>query len=79
MNIVELPVRNLADIPAMARTLADDVERGDYGTVRRVLVIMDSDDLHTFGWGDVGDAFASIGLLDAAKFTMLQAMSVEEE
>lgn len=79
MNVVELPVRNLADIPAMARTLADDVERGDYGTVRRVLVIMDSDDLHTFGWGDVGDAFASIGLLDAAKFTMLQAMSVEDE
>lgn len=40
---------------------------------------MDSDDLHTFGWGDVGDAFASIGLLDAAKFTMLQAMFVEDE
>lgn len=67
------------DIPALARTLADDVERGDYGNVRRVLVIMDADDLHTFGWGDVGDAFASIGLIDAAKFTMLTSMFVEDE
>lgn len=49
MNVVEFPIHNVNDIPALARTLADDVERGDYGTVRRVLVIMDSDDLHTFG------------------------------
>lgn len=79
MNIVEFLVHNVNDIPALARTLADDVERGDYGNVRRVLVIMDSDDLHTFGWGDVGDAFASIGLIDAAKFTMLTSMFVEDE
>lgn len=74
MNVVELPVQNLNDIPALARQFADDIEAGEYGKPNRVIVIMDADDLHTFGWGDVGSAFASIGLLDAAKFTMPVSM-----
>ena len=79
MNIVPLPVQNLNNVPALARQLADDIEAGEYGNVRRVIVVMDADDLRTFSWGDIGDAYAGVGLLDAAKSTMLQAMFVEDE
>ena len=74
MNIVPLPVQNLNNVPALARQLADDIEAGEYGNVSRVIVVRDADDLHTFGWGDIGDAYAGVGLLDAAKFTMIASL-----
>lgn len=54
MNIVDLPVNNLQDIPARLRGLADQIERGDYG------------DTHNLAWViDCGGGDIKVGILGA--------------
>lgn len=55
LNIVELPPRDLADIPRGLRALADGIERGDYG------------DAHNLAWAvDCGSGGLKVGLLGAS-------------
>lgn len=51
MKVVELPVGNLLDIPAMMRRVADAIERGEYKADHAALVLTDSDGLRIFQWG----------------------------
>lgn len=67
-NVEKLEVRNLMDIPAMARGFADDLEAGDYGEVERVIVVIDTPDgLRTLGWGESVSNYEAIGILEAGK------------
>jgi hypothetical protein len=67
-NVTQLDIRNLMDIPSMARGFADDLDAGHYGEVNRVLVVIDSaDGVHTLGWGDSVSMFEALGILEAAK------------
>ena len=69
-TVTDLQVRNVADIVQMADAFADDVENGEYGLVRRVLVVVDGDQgLCMLGWGESLSPFEAMGLYDAAKMT----------
>lgn len=75
LNVVPLPTRNLNDIAAMARKLADDIDGGEYGSTNACIVVLESDTgLVTFGWGDADDSMRVIGLLEAGKHDHLKAM-----
>lgn len=55
LNIIELPDRDLTDVPRALRALADGIERGDYG------------DAHNVAWVvDCGDSRIEIGMAGAA-------------
>jgi hypothetical protein len=78
-NTVELPVRNLMDIPSMARGFAEDLESNEYGEVTRVIVVMDSPDgLRTLGWGESVSTYEAIGILEAAKITSFDNLFSED-
>ena len=54
-EVKKLPVENIADIPASLRTLADQIEAGNF------------DDAHNLGWViDCGNARIEIGMAGAA-------------
>lgn len=68
LNVVPLPVNNLNDIPAMLRRFADDLEAEVYGSMRTIVMTLETQDgLHCFGWGQADDPLRNAGLLDAAK------------
>lgn len=51
-EVKRLPVGNLANIPEMLRSMADDVENGEFG------------DCHNIAWvADVGDGVVTIGMM----------------
>lgn len=78
-DVQQLPVRNLMDIPLMARGFADDLEAGDYGDVQRVIVVIDSSEgIRTLGWGDSTGTFEAIGILEAAKIVTFHGNFGEE-
>lgn len=69
MKVVPFPAPNLANIPAMARKFADDLEAGKYGDVSAAVLVIHrpSGGVASFGWGDIDDRYAVIGMLEAAK------------
>ena len=73
-TVTEIGVRNLMDIPAMARGFADDMDAGLYGEVQRAIVIVDSDDgLRLLGWGESLSQYEALGVLEAAKIVNFQS------
>lgn len=54
-EVVKLPVNNLADIPAMLRNMANQIEAGTHGEVESLFVVMPqpNDFPKLFGWGDI--------------------------
>lgn len=54
-EVVQLPVSNLADIPAMLRNAADRIESGEWGKVETVFLILPqhNDFPKLFGWGNI--------------------------
>jgi hypothetical protein len=68
-NITELPVRNLNDVPQMARGFADDIDAGEWGEICRAVVIAQGEDgsLTILGWGENTTAYELMGLFEAAK------------
>lgn len=55
LKVVPLAVNNLCDVPAMLRSLADQIEAGVYGQVPSMIALMPRDGEFPvlFGWGDV--------------------------
>lgn len=54
-EVIQHPSPNLADIPAMLRRLADQIEAGDWGEVETAFLLMPraGDFPRLFGWGNV--------------------------
>jgi methyl coenzyme M reductase alpha subunit len=52
--VADLPVGNLADIPALLRKLADDIEAGSLGTVHAAAVVLEAPGLPVYGFGATG-------------------------
>lgn len=68
LNVVPFPVASLNDIPEMLHRFADDLEADIYGTLKTlVLTLETADGLHCFGWGHADDPVRNAGLLEAAK------------
>ena len=51
MNVVPLPSRDLQNIPAMLRKLADAIEAGEHGTPTECAVVLNAQPLAVFGFG----------------------------
>lgn len=71
-RLLKFPIdETLRDVPGKLRRLADDVERGAYGTVLGCAVVLDADGIELFGFGEgvtsANDAWALFNL-GAAKF-----------
>ena len=52
-----LPKAQLADIPAILRLMADEVERGDYGNILSGGIVLRDDEntVHVFSCGDTNN------------------------
>lgn len=69
-NISELPVENVKDLAAQARTFADKLEAGEFGEVTRVLTVIDGSPLRFQYSGDTATAYELMGLLTAAQIML---------
>jgi hypothetical protein len=69
LNVVELPVANLQDIPAQLRALADRIEQGEYGDVDGLFAILPRDAAYPtiLGWGVNEGAYDPIIQFDLAR------------
>ena len=68
-KVSALPIGNLMDIADMSRRFADEVNDGEYGEVRRAIVVVQGEDgaLTIIGWGDSSSPFELMGICEAAK------------
>ena len=67
-NVEQLPIRNLADIAGMARGFADDIDQGRWGTVDRVIFLVENEDgIRILGWGNNTTAYELMGMFESAK------------
>jgi hypothetical protein len=67
-NVEQLPIRNLADIAGMARGFGDDMDAGRWGTVDRVICLVENEDgIRILGWGNNTTAYELMGMFEAAK------------
>lgn len=67
-KVVPIGLVSLADVPGRLRQLADEVERGDYGTVPAAVVVLEQTEdgatsAATFGFGVEADTVRAAGLL----------------
>ncbi len=61
-ELVELPRKTLMDVPRVLRSIADQIEVGEFGEVLSAVVVIESDRIHTFGAG-LADFHRALGLL----------------
>lgn len=52
LNVVDFPKQNLADVPTTLRTLADNIEKGEFGECLSLAWVMDQ-----------GDGVVAVGLI----------------
>jgi hypothetical protein len=74
MKVVPLPVRNLRDVPAMMRQVANGIEQGEYAQLSHaIMVTVDADTgkLSVFHWGeDCEYRYVAGALLDASQYVL---------
>lgn len=72
-EIVQYPSLNLNDIPAMLRRLADQLEKGEWGEVETVFLLMpqSGDFPKLFGWGNVTGTQDPIVQFEMAKHWLI--------
>lgn len=65
MNIVKIRegAPSLRNVVAQMRQLADSIEAGNYGVVNACALVLDSDDIEVFAWGDLAEAGPNAHLL----------------
>lgn len=73
LKVVQLHESNFRDPVAALRTLADEIERGDFGAVAHVGVVVLGDTLEVFSMGIDSDV-PSTGMLLHAGFMRLSSM-----
>ncbi len=70
LKVVELYKHNFRDPSSALRSLADEIERGDYGDVSTCAVSIFGDKLHVFGSGKDSES-PTVALLLHAGFSKL--------
>ena len=67
-NVSHLPIRNLVDIAGMARGFGEDIDAGRWGTVDRVICLVENEEgIRILGWGNNTTAYELMGMFEAAK------------
>lgn len=72
-EVIPLGVPNLADIPAMLRNTADQIEAGAWGEIETAFLILPQSDgwPKLFGWGDITGINEPIVQLELTKYWLL--------
>lgn len=72
-NVIELTKATLSDIPRILRSIADQMEAGDYGNVVAGIVVLEESPgkLHLFG-GGAADDHRAVSLIAGAQQIMIQ-------
>lgn len=79
MNVVEFPLPNLNDIPALLRRLADDIENGSHDTPLSLAAVMETDTgINLFGFG-TADNMRSIGLFSVGQTVLASGYVGDDE
>ena len=75
LEVVELPVMAVHDIPGQLRALADRIEAGEYGDVDGLFAIMPREQAFpiTFGFGVIDGAYDPIIQFELARQWMVRA------
>lgn len=65
LNVVQLPVGNLQDVPGMLRRIADMIERGEEPNPHHAVMVTCDKDGHTHAYcfGDVPNVVTAVGVL----------------
>lgn len=72
MNVVQMRTHNLQDIPAMLRQLADSIEGGAEPAQQAVVALVGPEGaVKVYGYGDIGPAHETIGVLQVAVATLV--------
>ena len=78
-NTVELPVTNIADIPANLRLLADSIERGEQGgLVSCIFVLVHDSGLSIHVKGESCSSYELMGLFESAKLRVFADDAIED-
>jgi hypothetical protein len=74
LNVVTLQESNYRDPVATLRTIADQIEAGDYGAVGCVGLVLMGDTVEVFGMGADSDGAAVAVLLNAGVLRLTRAV-----
>lgn len=66
-KLLTLPTADLGDIPKLLRTIADEIESGEYGEVLEGALVLAGNDLEVFGLGRPTDGTVAHYLLARAQ------------
>ena len=78
LKLVQFPTRNVNDIPAMMRAVADDIEAGNYGTAVAAICVLESEGgLNAFAWGTF-DPIRAVGLMHCGASVFANSLVDEE-
>lgn len=77
LSVVKLQTGDISDIPTCLRTLAEEIERGDYGEVCNVAWVVDANyeqvEVGLLGHAGSPDAVCAF-LLDVGKHSLIERM-----
>jgi hypothetical protein len=77
-EVVKLRSASVADIPAMLRRMADDLESGRQQAEAALFIIpVEGEFPKIFGWGEHMGDYANIAVLEMAKACLIQTLVAE--
>ena len=78
--VIALDVYNFQDIAGCARRFADQLERGEQGEPKRVILVLEHEDgIALVSWGENPTGYELLGILEAAKIRAYDANIVGDE
>ena len=69
-KLIELDLATIESASRVLRSIADQIDAGDYRKVKAAVLILDGDELALFGSGDANH-YKAVYLLEAAKRELL--------
>ena len=79
-NVVTLDTGNLMDMAGMARRFADNIEKGEWGDVTRVIAIVEYEGtMAILPWGENTSPYELMGMFEAAKLRVFADDLVDDE
>ena len=79
-NTIPLDIYNFKDIAGCARRFADQLEQGEHGEPKRIVLIVDTPvGIALNLWGDNVSGLELLGLLEAAKFRAYEANMTDDD
>jgi hypothetical protein len=69
-NILLLDRATIESASSVLRSIADQIDAGEYGHVKAAVVVLDGDELDVFGAGDASQ-YKAVWMLESAKLELI--------